>query len=783
MKISLNWLKDYVDYGGSAAEFAELLTRAGLEVGSVVTRGAEIPNVVVAQIVESNPHPNADRLSVCRVDDGSGEPRQVVCGAKNYKVGDKVPLALPGAVLPGEFKIKIGKLRGVESEGMLCSAKELNLAEDAEGLLILPADAEIGTPISALFPSDTILELEITPNRPDWLSHVGIAREVRAFTGSEVREPRVSAPISEIDDDIARIEDAAACPFYTLRRIRSVKVGPSPEWLRTRLEAVGLRPINNVVDVTNYVMYEFGQPLHAFNAAKLDGGIVVRRGRGGEEFHALDGNIHALNPDHLVIADQSKPVAIAGVMGGEESGVAESTVEVWIESALFQPSLIRRMSRALGLASDSSYRFERGVDPDGVLKASARAAELIVDVAGGEADAMIFTAGDPGPSRRELSLRHDRCRALLGMDLSDSRIVEALERVGLEKVESENGASAWRSPRFRADLRREADLVEEVIRIVGIESVAGRVCGTPAASSPADARYDFAQGLRARLDGLGFSEARTGALIARKAADAFGAGVIELKNPLGEEQAVMRPSMLPGLLAAVRRNLNHGAETVRLFEIGRVFAQGGSEETLKLALVACGAGCAATWRTGERREIDFFDLKGAVEALSPTLSFRPVESAVFPLALELTCGDAVVGVMGQLAPARAREIDARGPVLAAEIALDPLLEAARFGHAYEPLPKFQSVVRDVAAVVDGAVRWETIEQCLSTAGEPLLVAVRPFDVFADPTGERLPAGRKSVAFSLTLRAADRTLTAEEINAACDRLKQRLRAEIPAELRE
>ena len=408
MNISLNWLRDFVDWSGSASELDDLFTRAGVKVESITKKGADFPAVIVAQILESGQHPNADRLSVCRVDDGSSHRRQIVCGAKNYKPGDKVALALPGALLPGGFKIKVGKLRGVESEGMLCSAKELGLADDAEGLVILPKEAPVGRPLSELYPADIVLELEITPNRPDWLSHVGLAREVAAFSRESFHLAPIELPsIANAQEGMVSLQAPALCPFYSVRRIRNVKVGPSPQWLSRRLAAVGLRSINNIVDITNYVMLELGQPLHAFDASKVHGGIIVRRAYDGEAFRALDGNEYLLSGGDLAIADNGGPVALAGVMGGENSGVTDATTEVLLESAFFEPSSVRRSARLHNLHSESSHRFERGVDPEGVLLASARATRLIEEVAGGQGDETTTVAGlcPPLPIRS-----HSVCR-------------------------------------------------------------------------------------------------------------------------------------------------------------------------------------------------------------------------------------------------------------------------------------------------------------------------------------------------------------------------------------
>ncbi|MGH8047071.1 MAG: phenylalanine--tRNA ligase subunit beta [Chthoniobacterales bacterium] len=779
MKISLSWLKEFVPYAGTVDALGELLTRAGLEVASVETRGADFPNVVVAQILESNPHPNADRLSVCRVDDGSGDPRQIVCGAKNYKVGDKVPLALPGAVLPGDFKIKTGKLRGVESEGMLCSAKELNLAEEAQGLLILSPDAKVGAPISEIFPPETVLEIEITPNRPDWLSHVGIAREIAANSELVASAPSPAAPATKEDAAVARIENISGCPFYSVRRISGVKVGPSPEWLARRLEAVGLRSINNVVDVTNYVMMELGQPLHAFDAAKVAGGIVVRRATAGEKFPALDGREYLLRTGDLVIADSGRAIALAGVMGGEDSGVTETTTDILLESAYFDPPTVRATARGLDLQSDSSYRFERGVNPGGVLAAGTRAAQLIVEIAGGCAEEVVVTVGGLPPLEWTVDLRYERCRDLLGIALTNEKIDAPLAKLGLEKVFGDAEKATWRVPAFRGDLTRDVDLIEEVVRLVGIENISDRLAGAPAPTSPADMAYDAAMDMRRLLQGMGFSEARTSTLVAKPDGDDF----LAVRNPLGEEQSALRPSMLGGLFAALRRNLNLGAESVRLFEIGRIFANADEEEVASLALVVSGPHMPRTWRDAEAGPFDLFDLRGVIESLVPNVEFVEKGDVRFGLSLEVCVGGFVAGVIGQLSPGPARELDARAPVVAAELRLDVLQAAWLAPRTFVAAAKFPAITRDIAAVLPRTLGFGEVERVVREANEPLLEAISPFDIFTDDTGTKLPTDRKSLAFSLTFRSPERTLTADEVNVSCDRLKGRLREQLGIEFRE
>ncbi len=779
MKISVNWLREYIDCQLPVAELEALLRRAGLEVASVETRGAAIDKVVVARIVESNPHPNADRLSVCRVDDGSGVPRQIVCGAKNYKPGDHVPLALPGAVLPGDFKIKTGKLRGVESEGMLCSAKELRLAEDSEGLLILPPDSVPGAPLSTLFPPDTLLELEITPNRPDWLSHLGVAREIGIFTRQPVKPPVLPAPPVEPAGEAVRLE-TPDCSYYTLRRIRGVKVGPSPQWLRDRLTSVGLRPINNVVDVTNFLLFELGQPLHAFDAAKISGGLRVRRAVAGETFRALDGRDYTLREDFVVIADANRVAALAGVMGGEDSGVTEATTDILLESAVFEAGAVRRASRALGLVSDSSYRFERGIDPEMAAAASARAAELILEIAGGTADAAVLEAGTHW-ARVEIPLRHARVRSVLGVDWSNAEIEEAITRVGLERV-SGGEDSVWTVPGFRREVHREADLIEEIVRVIGIDRVPGVAHGLFAAASPSDRAYDFAMTLRHRLAGAGFHEARTSTLVSVADAAWFGPAV-ELKNPFGDDQSRLRTSLLPGLLAALQRNADLGTKTVCLFESGRVFYPEG--ESQRLALVATGDVRRSSWRGDAARAWDIFDAKGVVgDLVGRNAVFLPLAEppAPFGAALAVFLNGGRIGLVGQLHPAEARRRGTEGAILAAEFDTTAWIDARPGAVATEPLAKFPASTRDIALVAPQELSYAEVEQALVAQKEELLATVELFDLFTDPTGEKLPADRKSLAISLTFRSPGRTLNTEEVNAATDRLKAGLKERLGVDFR-
>src|SRR2546430_70869 len=568
MKFSVNWLREFVDLPKNPEEIAELLTRAGIETKNIETRGANVDKVVVSQITVSSRHPNADRLTVCEVEDGSGTKRQIVCGATNYKLGDKVPLALPGAKLPNGTEIRESKLRGVESEGMLCSPIELGLGEDASGLLILSPDAKVGAPIGDLFPGDTILDVEITPNRGDLLSHFGLAREIAALTGKKLREP---PPLRTADTTASEVKISASreCPFFSARKIDNVKVGPSPQWLRAKIESVAIRSINNIVDVSNFVMLELGQPTHAFDADKLKGDINVRLARDGEKFLGLDGKTYSLKPDNLVVADQERAIGIGGVMGGEETAVTDSTQNILLEAAYFLPASIRKTARELGLPSDASYRFERGVDPEMVLRASQRATELIQEIAGGTPAKEITVAGKLPANPADVSFRYEKCDRVIGIAIKPKTVDEVLTRFGLKKISAAE-ITKWKIPSYRRDLQRDVDLIEEVVRAYGAEKIPGTDRSRSTPSSAADRSHDVESALRERLVARGLSEVRTSKLIPRSAA-AFSESAIAIQNPLSEDHVALRPSLLSGLLGVLERNLRAGAERVALFELGRVF--------------------------------------------------------------------------------------------------------------------------------------------------------------------------------------------------------------------
>ena len=773
MKFSVNWLREFVDLPKNPEEIANLLTRAGVETENIETRGAKIDNVIVSQINASSRHPNADRLSVCEVDDGSGTRRQIVCGATNYKVGDKVPLALPGAKLPNGTEIRKSKLRGVESEGMLCSAIELGLGSDAAGLLILSPEAKIGTPISDLFPNDTILDVEITPNRGDLLSHYGLAREVAALTGKKLKSRPADSKIPVRKTGVA-ITSTRECPFFSARRIDNVTVGPSPQWLRTKIESAGIRSINNIVDISNFVMLELGQPTHAFDAEKLKGDINVRLARDGEKFLALDGKNYSLKKEMCVVADQERAVGIGGVMGGEETGVTNSTKNILLEAAYFLPSSIRKTARELSLPSDASYRFERGVDPEMVLRASARATELIQEIAGGIPAKEIHIAGKLPANPPDVSLTYEKCDRVVGLAIKPRTVDEILEGFGLKKTSAAK-LMKWKIPSYRRDLQRDVDLIEEVVRAYGVNKIPGAERGRYSPSSAADHAHDTESGWRNRLAGAGLNEVRTSKLLPR-GRFVFGENAIELRNPLSEDAVALRPSILSALLAVLDRNIRAGAARVAIFEIGRTFIPPTGKEERHLGVLLWGnAVDNADWRSAKSRNLDLFDLKGALESVVPDLSFRPGKFPDLALPVDIYSGDKMIGFGGQLSSAT---VSAPGAVFVAELHADVLLrDESRT--KFRELEKFPSVTRDIAIIVPEETSHEKILRSIREPKEPLLESVELFDLFTEQVG----AAKKSLAYRLTYRERSRTLTNEEVNAAHAKIRERLRNDLGAELRE
>jgi phenylalanyl-tRNA synthetase beta chain len=809
MKVSLNWLKQYVDFNWSPEELTERLTMLGLEVESVQKITGAFEGIVVAQILTRDPVPGSDKLSVCKVNDGTGE-RTIICGAQNHKPGDKVPLILPNFALPlkpGDkepFVIKERKVFGITSQGMMCSPQELGLPDKVDGLLILPADAPIGKPFGEYLGrsgGDVVYDLEVTPNRPDLNSVIGIAREIAAVTGNVLRIPEVRSQKSEVRTEslvAVKIEDAELCPRYTARVIKGVKVGPSPDWLKSTLEKVGIRSISNVVDVTNYVMLEIGQPLHAFDyhliAKGKDGKptIVVRRAAANEKFKTLDNQERTLTNEMLLIADETKGIALAGVMGGANTEINDRTVDVLIESAYFSPVNIRRTSKQLGLRSESSYRFERGADLGICDWASQRAAQLILETAGGQlADGVADVYPKPAEPK-QVTLHFSKSKDLLGVGISHSDQVSFLTKLGLAVSEQSPGVCTFKTPSWRVDLKREVDLIEEVERLYGVEKIPATPPRGAIGSNAFDSVYDQITEARCILTGLGLNEAQGQTLIAKsEVRSQKSEEIVALANPLSSDMDVLRPSLLPGLIHSLRHNVSHKNYDVALFEIGRVFTgeNGAMKEERRMVIALTGQRSPNFW-SGDDRDAKFgaFDLKGIVEEFlehfgvrGVTFTRRAESSAMFLESAAIALGGKLpLGEMGQLSSALAKKYDLRDAVFLAELNLDQLLARRNPAKSFKPLPQFPSIRRDVAMLVPEATTHEAVLQTVKKTKPSNLETVELFDVFR---GKHVPEGQKSLAYAFTFRSPEKTLTDTEVNAAHEKIVEALKQNLGATVRE
>ncbi len=786
MKIALSWLYDYLKTSQTAQELAQVLTRAGIEVKSISSLGVRVSHVRVAQICSSEKHPNADRLSVCQVDDGSGKTHQIVCGAKNYHPGDKVFLALPGAILPGGINIQVSQLRGVQSEGMMCSAQELGLEEESAGLYILPSQTPLGMELNTLLPEETILELEVTPNRPDWLGHLGIAREAAAFGAGDFHWKEEVLPPMKRDHSLFSIESLEQCSFYSLRSLHNISVKKSPLLLERRLQAVGLRGVNNIVDCTNYVMMETAHPLHAFDADKIKGTLSIRFAHEGEKLRALDGKTYTLRDVDLIIADQHGPQALAGIIGGAASSVTETTKSIFIESAVFNPSTLQASARFHHLHTEALYRFERGTQAHSALEASARVSSLILSESEAEAVEEIFVAGSL-PEKRILPLRFHRVRKQLGITLCNEGISSLLKKLGL--LPSPEG---WEVPPWRLDLTREVDLMEEIVRLHGLESIQASHRSFTLPSTPADHAYDAAMLLRRRLLAAGLQEVKTPILCS---APPTNQNALLLRNPMGEEHACLRTSLIPGLLEVAKRNLYQKENSVSIFEIGKIFQSLPKnsldhEESLSLGILMTGQQVPLSWRRREERSFDLYDLKGIFEHLVPGKISFSSSKTLFPsyaLALDFFCDSKRCGYLAYLTPSEARELMLTGQeysVIVAEVALSSLCKTMR-DHSWQkiiPLSKFPSITRDFSLVLNKEITYDLIEQELLAAREPLLKKWMPLDTFTDVKGEKVPLGKKSLTLQFTFHHDDRTLRAQEVQPVCEHLLLRLKKTLGIEIR-
>ena len=810
MKISRNWLQSYVDLGGiSEAEICRAITFLGFEVENVIRTGApQLTNVLVGEVLTRNKHPNADKLSVCTVALGDAlGVKTIVCGAQNYVVGDRVPVALPGAVLPGDFVIKQSKIRGESSDGMMCSAKELGLSEDATGLLILADRPLLGAPInSVLPPGDTVFDIEITPNRPDCLSHLGIARELSAWFKKDLVYPQknfrgVIANNAATRADLlasVRVDAPEDCPLYLAHVISGVKIGPSPAWLQQRLSAVGLRPINNVVDVGNYVMLESGQPLHTFDARKLAGAqIVVRRAAAGETLTTLDGKERALNSTMLVIADGSKPVVIAGIMGGENSGVAPDTVDLVLETAIFKRQSIRATSKRLGLTSDSAYRYERGVDPHSAQEAAWRAIDLIIETAGGQVAGPVVKVGSDIPWQREIVVTHDYITEKLGFDIPASEMratFAALEFTITREEETVQPARgpAWTItiPSWRDDLDRPIDLVEEVLRLYGTEKIPPAVVSSPGLVGDDDPVVLFNRRATDYLVGHDFHECvnytlRPGTELKTWVSET-AAAELALANPFVEDQSHLRSTLIMGLLASLKLNQARGVAVSRLVETGRVFVERNGQN-LECAAVGFIVAEDAARHWQPRAGTDFYHAKHHVVSLAAMagvdLARQPLAPITGPYFGWQEGQSAAAGEMqhgwtarfGLLNLAMVKAFGVEGKVYAGIIAILPekLAAATAARRRYADFSLQPAALRDLALVVPIAASAGEVQKALAKSARAavgtafVLEGVTVFDVYQ---GKGLPENTKSLAFSLVFRSPDRTLTDDEVNTVFTKIQ-------------
>jgi phenylalanyl-tRNA synthetase beta chain len=808
MKVTLSWIKEYISVDLAPDEIASKLTMAGLEVDAVEDLYAYLQEIVVAKVLEVKKHPDADKLSCCVVDTGSGSPVQIICGAPNVRPGIYSPCALPGVTLPGDVKIKKSKLRGKVSEGMLCSGAELRLDTDAAGIMDLPGEPAPGTPLTrALDVSDTVFEIDLTPNRPDCLSVLGVAREVGAFVQprQKIVRPDVTFPRHRLgatsihDHAQVEIRDPDLCPRYSAGLLFDVTVGPSPFWLRRRLESVGLTPINNVVDVTNFVMMETGQPLHAFDYDELaQGRIVVQKAGKAMEFTTLDSKVHQLDPDMLMICDGQRPVALAGVMGGENSEISSSTTRVLIESACFNPVSIRRTAKRTGIASDASHRFERGVDPDGTVYALQRAMTLIADLCDAVIAADIIDACPVDVVPQCVELDPDALNIRLGTRLMAAEISRILESVEFRVQPSENGNLMVSVPTFRVDVTRPEDLSEEVARLWGYNRIETTYPPVPAKGRPLNPLILTRRSIRNILNGLAFSEVINYNFIAKDFCDRLHLlendvrrNVVQILNPLSDQMSVLRTSLLPGLLENMRRNISQQTDTLHLFEIGKIFFNTGlntlPEEKETLAGLMTGNRTQQTWYA-RKQPMDFFDLKGAVEDLLEGLGIDQVTFTRLADAPYFESGFGAkiysqedLGVLGKISPPVMKRFGLKQDAYVFELNLAAVMAHMPDQIQAKPLPRYPSISQDMTLIVDCQVPvGDVLEEMKAIAQKEFLVEdMYLFDLFE---GSPLAEGKKSLSFRIVYRSENKTLTEKHIRklhaAISSRLVKTFHADLP-----
>lgn len=797
MKISYRWLRDFVETAASPQAIADRLTMAGIEVGSATAVAPGLRGVLVAEIEAVERLPSGGHLTRCQVWTGK-ERLSVVCGAPNVLAGAKAAFAPPEAVLPGGRTVEISEIRGIVSHGMLCSEAELGAGEEASSILLLTADAPLGGDLREyLGLDDTVLEIEVTPNRPDCLSILGIAREVATLTGGVLRPPTTAVREGREEASAfasVQVLDPELCPRYAARIITGLTTGPSPSWMAQRLRTVGQRPINNTADVTNYVLWELGHPLHAFDYDPLAGHrIVVRRALPGEIMVTLDGVTRRLSGDMLVIADAQRPVGLAGIMGGANSEISRNTRTVLLESAYFHPGSIRRTAKALGLSTEASYRFERGADIEGLREALDRAAQMIADLGGGTVARGVLDVYPHPRLQRRLSLRDSRIQRVAGFCPPRQEVKTVLERLGFG-VREHGEALEVEVPSFRRDVSLEDDLVEEVIRVAGYDRIPSRLPAGSLALTRKPKLFGLQDRIRQVLVGCGLQEAITYGFIAPGYLTHLGLNpedpsVVRLQNPLSADRSVLRPTLLFGLLETVGVNQRRQQPDVRLFELGRTFRAKGSQEHAQeeetVALILAGSAEPRAWHSGRART-DLYDSKGVVETLLGALGVRdvtisPATSSLLEegRAMQVSSQGVCLGYLGELHPTVVAAFDCSGPIYVAELSLEALLGLPGRPVVHRPLPRFPGVVRDLALVVPGEVESGEIIGAIREMESPLIKTISLFDVY---TGEQVPSGQKSLAYSILYQAEDRTLTDEEVNRLHQKVVAHLQRRFGGEVR-
>ncbi|MDD8017485.1 MAG: phenylalanine--tRNA ligase subunit beta [Bacteroidota bacterium] len=808
MRISYNWLKKYIDVKISPEELSNKLTNLGLEVESVENLGSQYTGFVVGEVVEVQKHPNADRLTVCRVKVERGkEPQQVVCGAPNVSKGQKVIVGLAGATIPKNqhdpngkpFTLSKVSLRGVESNGMICSEYELGLGDDKSGIKVLDAHAKVGTSLAEyLGVNDTAFEIGITPNRPDCLSHIGIARDVAAAYKKKYARPvfklRENKKLSIYKLAKVKVEDTHACPRYSARLIENVKVQESPSWLKNFLSAAGLRPINNIVDITNFVMLEYGQPLHAFDYDALaQHTIVVKNAKTGDRFTTLDGKDHQLDGTELMICDGKKAVALAGVMGGLNSEISRSTKSVLLECAYFSPVSIRKTAKKLGISTEASYRFERGTDPNIVIEASARAASLIAELSGGEVAGGCIDVYPKKISPKKISLRTERVNDILGTSISTKQISDLLNAIEIKTQKGKRKASfVCHVPTFRPDIEQEIDLIEEIARHYGYDNINNQIPGDVIFTLQ-DKKEAKINEIRNWFESNGFNEIMTNSLIDNSLAASFSDKTVKVRNPLTIELEVLRPSLLPTMLQSVSHNYNHGAAKLHFFEIGTVFSSAdltrpnpvnGYSEQNMLGICMSGDANQLSWNE-KLRPIDLYDLKGVAQSLFTKLGLDNIHLICYDAsksltesAIDIEINNTYVGFIGKCKKIVLEKFKIEKDVYFAEINLD-LVTEFEVSRKFSEFSKFPTVIRDVAFLLRNEVTVQEIEDEIRKAGGKLITEVTVFDIFS---GKALGEGQKSVAFSLKLNSGEKTLSEEEIEKIISNIVHAVQSTFGAVLR-